>query len=144
MAAIEAKTAGVNWFYSPMVDIARDARWGRCTEGAGEDPYLGAAIARTYIRGYQGASLSAPDSIAACAKHFAAYGAAEAGREYNTTDMSQIRLREIYLSPYKAAIEAGAATVMSAFNALNGVPASANPFLLRTILRGGIPPIGSE
>jgi beta-glucosidase len=136
MAAIEAKTAGVNWFYSPMVDIARDARWGRCTEGAGEDPYLGAAIARAYIRGYQGESLSAPDSVAACVKHFAAYGAAEAGREYNTTDMSEIRLREIYMPPYKAAIEAGAATVMSAFNALNRVPASANPFLLKTILRG--------
>lgn len=136
MAAIEAKTAGVNWFYSPMVDIARDARWGRCTEGAGEDSYLGAAIARAYIRGYQGESLSAPDSVAACVKHFAAYGAAEAGREYNTTDMSEIRLREIYLPPYRAAIEAGAATVMSAFNALNRVPASANPFLLKTILRG--------
>jgi beta-glucosidase len=135
MAAIEAKTAGVNWFYSPMVDIARDARWGRCTEGAGEDPYLGAAIARAYIRGYQGESLSAPDSVVACVKHFAAYGAAEAGREYNTTDMSEIRLRGIYLPPYKAAIEAGAATVMSAFNALNRVPASANPFLLKTILR---------
>ncbi|HEY7303261.1 MAG TPA: beta-glucosidase BglX [Bryobacteraceae bacterium] len=135
MAATEAKTAGVNWFYSPMVDIARDARWGRCTEGAGEDPYLGAAIARAYIRGYQGESLSAPDSVAACVKHFAAYGAAEAGREYNTTDMSEIRLREIYLPPYKAAIEAGAPTVMSAFNALNRVPASANPFLLKTILR---------
>jgi beta-glucosidase len=136
MAAIEAKTAGVNWFYSPMVDIASDARWGRCTEGAGEDSYLGAAIARAYIRGYQGQSLSAPDSVAACVKHFAAYGAAEAGREYNTTDMSEIRLREIYVPPYKAAIEAGAATVMSAFNALNRVPASANPFLLKTILRG--------
>ena len=136
MAAIEAKTAGVNWFYSPMVDIARDARWGRCTEGAGEDPYLGAAIARAYIRGYQGESLSAPDSVAASVKHFAAYGAAEAGREYNTTDMSEIRLRQVYLPPYKAAVEAGAATVMSAFNALNGVPASANPFLLQTILRG--------
>ena len=135
MAAVEAKTAGVNWFYSPMVDIARDARWGRCTEGAGEDPYLGAAIARAYIRGYQGESLAAADSVAASVKHFAAYGAAEAGREYNTTDMSEIRLRQIYLPPYKAAIEAGAATVMSAFNALNGVPASANPFLLKTILR---------
>ena len=134
VAAVEAKTAGVNWFYSP--DIARDARWGRCTEGAGEDPYLGAAIARAYIRGYQGASLSAPDSVAACVKHFAAYGAAEAGREYNTTDMSEIRLRQSYLHPYRAAIEAGAATVMSAFNALNGVPATANPFLLKTILRG--------
>jgi beta-glucosidase len=119
-----------------MVDIARDARWGRCTEGAGEDPYLGAAIARAYIRGYQGASLSAPDSVAACVKHFAAYGAAEAGREYNTTDMSEMRLREVYLPPYKAAIEAGAASVMSAFNALNGVPATADPFLMKTILRG--------
>lgn len=136
MAAIEAKTAGVNWFYSPMVDIARDPRWGRCTESAGEDPYLGAAIARAYIRGYQGESLSAPDTVAACVKHFAAYGAAEAGREYNTTDMSEIRLRESYLPPYKAAVEAGAATVMSAFNALNRVPATANPFLLKTILRG--------
>ncbi|HEY6987998.1 MAG TPA: beta-glucosidase BglX [Bryobacteraceae bacterium] len=136
MAAVEAKTAGVNWFYSPMVDIARDARWGRCTEGAGEDPYLGAAIARAYVRGYQGASLSSPDSVAACVKHFAAYGAAEAGREYNTTDMSEMRLREIYLPPYQAAIEAGAASVMSAFNALNGVPATADPFLLKAILRG--------
>jgi len=135
MAAVEARTAGVNWFYSPMVDIARDARWGRCTEGAGEDPYLGAAIARAYVRGYQGESLSGSDSVAACVKHFAAYGAAEAGREYNTTDMSEMRLRETFLPPYKAAIEAGAASVMSAFNALNGVPASANPFLLKTILR---------
>ena len=118
-----------------MVDIARDARWGRCTEGAGEDPYLGSAIARAYIRGYQGASLSDPESVAASVKHFAAYGAAEAGREYNTTDMSEIRLRQVYLPPYHAAVEAGAATVMSAFNALNGVPASANPFLLQTILR---------
>src|SRR5580700_8109721 len=135
MAAIEARTAGVNWFYSPMVDIARDARWGRCTEGAGEDPYLGSAIARAYIRGYQGDSLSAPDSVAASVKHFAAYGAAEAGREYNTTDMSELQLRQVYLPPYHAAVEAGAATVMSAFNSLNGVPASANPFLLQTILR---------
>ncbi len=135
MAATEARTAGVNWFYSPMVDIARDARWGRCTEGAGEDPYLGSAIARAYIRGYQGDSLSAPDSVAASVKHFAAYGAAEAGREYNTTDMSELQLRQVYLPPYHAAVEAGAATVMSAFNSLNGVPASANPFLLQTILR---------
>ncbi len=136
MAAIEAKTAGVNWFYSPMVDIARDPRWGRCTEGAGEDPYLGSAIARAYIRGYQNNDLSNPASIAASVKHFAAYGAAEAGRDYNTTDMSEIRLRQVYLPPYHAAVEAGAATIMSAFNALNGVPASANPFLLSTILRG--------
>src|SRR5664279_4668155 len=136
MAAIEARTAGVNWFYSPMVDIARDARWGRCTEGAGEDPYLGSAIARAYIRGYQGDDLSAPDSVAASVKHFAAYGAAEAGREYNTTDMSELQLRQVYLPPYHVAVEAGAATIMSAFNSLNGVPSSANPFLLRKILRG--------
>ena len=135
MAAIEARTAGVDWVYSPMVDIARDARWGRCTEGAGEDPYLGSAIARAYIRGYQQESLSAPGSVAASVKHFAAYGAAEAGREYNTTDMSELLLRQVYLPPYHAAVEAGAATVMSAFNSLNGVPATANPFLMQTILR---------
>jgi beta-glucosidase len=135
MAAIEARTAGVDWVYSPMVDIARDARWGRCTEGAGEDPYLGSAIARAYIRGYQQESLSAPGSVAASVKHFAAYGAAEAGREYNTTDMSELLLRQVYLPPYHAAVEAGGATVMSSFNSLNGVPATANPFLIQTILR---------
>src|SRR6202041_795373 len=135
MAAIEARTAGVDWVYSPMVDIARDARWGRCTEGAGEDPYLGSAIARAYIRGYQQESLSAPGSVAASVKHFAAYGAAEAGREYNTTDMSDRLLPPVYLPPYHAAVEAGAATVMSSFNSLNGVPATANPFLMQTILR---------
>jgi beta-glucosidase len=136
MAAEEATTAGVRWFYSPMVDISRDPRWGRTTEGAGEDPFLGAAMARAYIRGYQGDDLSRPGRVAASVKHFAAYGAAEAGREYNTTDMSEIALRQIYLPPYKAAVEAGAATVMSAFNSLNGVPASANPFLLGKVLRG--------
>src|ERR1700677_2092700 len=135
LAAIEARTAGVDWVYSPMVDIARDARWGRCTEGAGEDPYLGSAIARAYIRGYQGDSLSAKDSVAASVKHFAAYGAAEAGRDYNTTDMSELLLRQVYLPPYHAAVEAGAATVMTSFNSLNGVPATANPFLMQTILR---------
>src|ERR1700736_1848596 len=124
-----------SWDPALVTDLARDARWGRCTEGAGEDPYLGSAIARAYIRGYQGDSLSAPDSVAASVKHFAAYGAAEAGREYNTTDMSERELRQVYLPPYHAAVEAGAATVMSAFNSLNGVPASANPFLLQTILR---------
>src|SRR5271170_493265 len=135
VAAVEATTAGVRWFYSPMVDISRDARWGRTTEGAGEDPYLGAAMARAYVKGYQGDDLSNPENVAACVKHFAAYGAAEAGREYNTTDMSEIRLRQIYLPPYKAAVEAGAATIMSAFNALNGVPATANPFLMQKVLR---------
>jgi len=136
MAAEEAATAGIRWFYSPMVDISRDPRWGRSTEGAGEDPYLGSAMARAYIRGYQGDDLSKPGHVAASVKHFAAYGAAEAGREYNTTDMSEIRLRQVYLPPYRAAVEAGAATVMSAFNSLNGVPSSANPFLLNKILRG--------
>jgi beta-glucosidase len=136
MAAEEASTAGVRWFYSPMVDISRDPRWGRSVEGAGEDPYLGAAMARAYIRGYQGDDLSKPGNVAASVKHFAAYGAAEAGREYNTTDMSEITLRQVYLPPYHAAVEAGAATIMSAFNSLNGVPSSANPFLLRKILRG--------
>jgi beta-glucosidase len=135
VAAVEATTAGVRWFYSPMVDISRDARWGRTTEGAGEDPYLGAAIARAYVKGYQGEDLSNPENVAACVKHFAAYGAAEAGREYNTTDMSEIRLRQVYLPPYKAAVEAGAATIMSSFNALNGVPATANRFLMQTVLR---------
>ncbi|MFA6231993.1 MAG: glycoside hydrolase family 3 N-terminal domain-containing protein [Rhodanobacter sp.] len=135
MAAVEATTAGVKWFYSPMVDISRDARWGRSTEGAGEDAYLGSAMARAYIRGYQGSDLSAPTSVAASVKHFAAYGAVEAGREYNTTDMSDIRLRQVYLPPYKAAVDAGAATMMSAFNALNGVPATADPYLMTGILR---------
>lgn len=135
ISAEEATTAGVNWFYSPMVDISRDPRWGRTVEGAGEDPFLGSAMAAAYVHGYQGDELSAPDSVAACVKHFAAYGAAEAGKEYNTTDMSEIRLRQVYLPPYKAAIKAGAATVMSSFNALNGVPATANPFLMKTILR---------
>jgi beta-glucosidase len=136
ISAEEASTAGVRWFYSPMVDISRDARWGRTAEGAGEDPYLGSAMARAYIRGYQGDDLSKPGHVAASVKHFAAYGAAEAGREYNTTDMSEIRLRQIYLPPYQAAVQAGAATVMSAFNSLNGVPSTANPFILGKILRG--------
>ena len=137
LAAAEASTAGVRWFYSPMVDISRDPRWGRTHEGAGEDAYLGAVMARAYVRGYQGGDLSRPGSVAACVKHFAAYGAAEAGREYNTTDMSMSRLHQFYLPPYKAAVDAGAATVMSAFNALNGVPATANTYLLRDILRTG-------
>ena len=137
IAAAEASTAGVRWFYSPMVDISRDPRWGRTHEGAGEDAYLGAVMAQAYVRGYQGSDLSRPGSVAACVKHFAAYGAAEAGREYNTTDMSLSRLHQFYLPPYKAAVDAGAATVMSAFNALNGVPATANSYLLRDVLRKG-------
>ena len=134
LSASEAVTAGVRWFYSPMVDISRDPRWGRTSEGAGEDAYLGAAMARAYILGYQGDNLANSDSVAASVKHFAAYGAAEAGREYNTTDMSLSRLEQDYLPPYKAAVEAGAATVMSAFNSLNGVPSTANPFLIHDVL----------
>lgn len=134
-AAVESRQEGVNWVYSPMVDIARDARWGRIVESAGEDPYLGSAIARAYVRGYQQGDLTKPDSVATSVKHFAAYGAAEAGRDYNTVDMSEIRLRQVYLPPYKAAIDEGAATVMSSFNTINGVPATANPFTLTRILR---------
>jgi beta-glucosidase len=135
LSAQEASRDGVRWVFSPMVDIARDARWGRITEGAGEDPWLGCAMARAYIRGYQGDDLSRPDSVAACVKHFAAYGAPNAGREYNTVDMSELTLRQVYLPPYHAAVNAGAATVMSAFNPLNGVPATADPFTLTKILR---------
>ncbi|HEY0405000.1 MAG TPA: beta-glucosidase BglX [Pyrinomonadaceae bacterium] len=135
IAAAEARAAGVHWTFAPMVDIARDARWGRIAEGAGEDPYLGAAMARARVRGFQGADYSAPDRMLACAKHWVAYGAAESGRDYNTTDMSETTLREIYLPPFKAALDAGVGTFMSAFNDFNGVPSSANPFTLTKILR---------
>ncbi len=135
-AARESYAAGVRWTFSPMVDIARDARWGRIVEGAGEDPYLGSAMARAYVRGYQGTRLDATDSIAACAKHYVAYGAAEGGRDYNTVDISDRTLRQVYLPPFHAAVEAGAVTLMSAFNSLNGVPASANPYTLKQILKG--------
>ncbi|HVG28139.1 MAG TPA: beta-glucosidase BglX [Pyrinomonadaceae bacterium] len=136
IAAREASAAGVRWTFAPMVDIARDARWGRVVEGAGEDPYLGAAFARARVRGFQGADYSAPDRVVACAKHFVAYGAAEAGRDYNTVDISERTLREIYLPPFRAAVDAGVGTFMSGFNALNGVPVSANPYTLTDILRG--------
>jgi beta-glucosidase len=135
VAASEASAIGIRWTFSPMVDIARDARWGRMMEGAGEDPYLGSAMAAAYVRGYQGSRLDAPDTMAACVKHFVGYGAAEAGRDYNTTEISEHTLREFYLPPFHAAVNAGAATLMSAFNSLNGVPASANPFTLTQILR---------
>ncbi len=135
VAAQEASATGIRWAFSPMVDIARDARWGRMTEGAGEDPFLGSAIAVAYVRGYQGSRLDAPDSIAACVKHYVGYGAAESGRDYNTTEISEHTLRQFYLPPFHAAVDAGAATIMSAFNSLNGVPASANPFTLQQILR---------
>ena len=135
VAGREASAAGIRWTFSPMVDIARDARWGRMAEGAGEDPYLGAAMARAYVRGYQGARLDDPESIAACAKHFVAYGAAEGGRDYNTVELSERTLRQVYLPPFQAAVDAGAASLMSAFNSLNGLPASANPFTLKKILK---------
>src|SRR5882762_8090954 len=135
VAARETSASGIRWTFSPMVDIARDARWGRMTEGSGEDPFLGAAIARAYVRGYQGARLDAPDSIAACPKHFVGYGAAEGGRDYNSVEIAEHTLRQFYLPPFHAAIDAGAATLMSSFNSLNGVPATANPFTLKQILR---------
>ncbi len=135
VAAREASATGIRWTFSPMVDIARDARWGRIAEGAGEDPYLGSAMAAAYVRGYQGDSLDAPDSIAACAKHYVGYGAAEGGRDYNTTEISEHTLRQFYLPPFHAAVNAGSATIMSAFNSLNGVPSSANPFTLTQVLR---------
>jgi beta-glucosidase len=135
VAALEASATGIRWTFSPMVDIARDARWGRMQEGAGEDPYLGSTMAAAYVRGYQGTRLDAPDSIAACVKHYVGYGAAEGGRDYNSTEISEHTLREFYLPPFHAAIDAGTATLMSAFNSLNGVPSTANPFTLTQILR---------
>jgi beta-glucosidase len=136
VAAAEAAAAGVRWTFAPMVDIARDPRWGRIVEGAGEDPYLGSVMARARVRGFQGRDYSAPDKVVACAKHWVAYGAAEAGRDYNTTDVSETRLREVYFPPFKAAVDEGVGTFMSAFNDLNGVPTSANPFTLTRVLRG--------
>jgi beta-glucosidase len=135
VAAQESSAGGVRWTFSPMVDIARDARWGRISEGAGEDPYLGSLMAGAYVRGYQGEHLDSPDSIVACAKHYVGYGAAEGGRDYNTTEIPEHALREYYLPPFHAAKEAGAGTFMSAFNSLNGIPASANPFTLKQILK---------
>ena len=134
-SAVEARVEGIPWVFSPMVDIARDARWGRIVESAGEDPYLGSAIARAWVDGYQQGDLTKPDSVAVSVKHFAAYGAAIAGRDYNATDMSDITLRQVYLPPYHSAVNAGAATVMSSFNSINGVPGTANPYTLTQILR---------
>lgn len=135
VAAIESTAAGINFNFAPMVDISRDPRWGRISEGAGEDPYLGSLIAAARVRGFQGNSLADANSMAACVKHFAAYGAPFGGRDYNTVDMSLLSLHETYLPPYKAAVEAGSATVMTSFNELNGVPATANKYLLQEVLR---------
>lgn len=134
VAAIEASAAGVNWTFSPMVDISHDPRWGRVAEGAGEDPYLGSEIARAMVRGYQG-SLKNNDEILACVKHFALYGASEAGRDYNTVDMSRGRMYNEYFAPYKAACDEGAATLMTSFNLVDGIPATSNPWLLDDVLR---------
>jgi len=135
-AATEASAAGINWTFAPMVDIARDPRWGRVMEGAGEDPYLGSKIAYARVKGFQGNNLGDVNSLMACAKHFAAYGAAIGGRDYNSVDMSDRMLWEVYLPPFKAAVDAGAATFMNSFNDLNGVPATGNRYLQRDILKG--------
>ena len=136
IAAREASAAGLQWTYSPMCDICVEPRWGRISEGAGEDPYLGSLISAAMTRGYQGEDLSDPSTVLACVKHYAAYGAPQAGRDYNTVDMSERWFREFYLPPYKAAIDAGALSVMASFNELDGVPATANTHLLQDILRG--------
>ena len=137
IAAEESTADGLDWVFSPMVDIARDARWGRISEGAGEDPYLGSRIAEAMVRGYQGPTndLTNPSTVMACLKHFALYGAAEAGRDYNTTDMSRQRMYNEYLPPYKAAVDAGVGSIMSSFNDINGVPATANKWLMTDLLR---------
>lgn len=136
VAAAEAAAGGVHWTFAPMVDIARDARWGRVSEGSGEDVYLGSRLAYARVKGFQGDNLGAINTILACAKHFAAYGAAEAGRDYNTVDMSERVLRETYLPPFKATVDAGVATFMTSFNEIAGVPSTASKFLLRDVLKG--------
>jgi beta-glucosidase len=136
IAAEESTTAGIRWTFAPMMYIARDPRWGRVAESFGEDPYLTSLMSQAMIRGFQGEDLSDPTSIAACAKHFAAYGAAEGGRDYNTVNMSEALLRNVYLKPFRASVDAGVATFMSSFNELNGVPATGNRFLLTDVLRG--------
>ncbi|WP_448702638.1 beta-glucosidase BglX [Mucilaginibacter sp. AW1-3] len=135
-AATEAAASGIHWTFAPMVDISRDARWGRVMEGAGEDTYLGSCIATARVKGFQGDGLGNVDAIMACVKHFAAYGAGVAGREYNAVDMSDRQLWEVYLPPFKAALDAGAATFMNSFNELNGIPATGNAYLQRDILKG--------
>ena len=135
VAAKEATASGVKWTFAPMVDIARDPRWGRIVEGAGEDPYLGSVVAAARVRGFQGNNIADPQSVVACAKHYVAYGAVEGGRDYNTVDISEELLREVYLPPFHTAVDAGVGTLMSAFNDLNGVPATANRHTLTEILR---------
>ncbi|HKU76370.1 MAG TPA: glycoside hydrolase family 3 N-terminal domain-containing protein, partial [Pyrinomonadaceae bacterium] len=135
IAAREARAAGVRWTFAPMVDIARDPRWGRIVEGAGEDPYLGAKMSAAQVRGFQGSDPLAPGRLLACVKHFAGYGAAEGGRDYDSAYLSDAELYNVYLPPFKAAIDAGVGTVMSAYMNLNDVPATGNAFLLTEVLR---------
>jgi len=135
IAASEASADGICWTFSPMVDISRDPRWGRMSEGSGEDPYLGSQIARAMVRGYQGKDYTQSNRIMACVKHFALYGAVEAGREYNTVDMSHVRMYNEYFPPYKAAVDAGAGSVMASFNEVDGIPATGNKWLLTNVLR---------
>lgn len=135
MAALEASADGINWTFSPMVDLSRDPRWGRISEGSGEDPYIGSEIAKAMVRGYQGNDLSANNTIMACVKHYALYGASEAGRDYNTVDMSRHRMYNEYFPPYKAAVDAGAGSIMASFNEIDGIPATANSWLLTDVLR---------
>ena len=135
VAAVEGSAVGYNWTFSPMVDITRDPRWGRVMEGAGEDPYLGSLVARAMVKGYQGKGLDDPTTLMSCVKHFALYGASEAGRDYNTTDMSRQTMYQYYLPPYKAAIDAGAKSIMTSFNDIEGIPATANKWLLTDLLK---------
>jgi beta-glucosidase len=135
IAAKEARAAGLHWTFGPMLDIARDARWGRIVEGAGEDPYLGSAVAAAQVRGFQGDDLADPERVLACAKHFAGYGAADGGRDYDPVYLSEAQLRNVYLPPFQAAVDAGPATFMSAYMDLNNVPATSNRWLLRDVLR---------
>src|SRR5512136_1748555 len=135
VAAKEARAAGLHWTFGPMLDIARDARWGRIVEGAGEDPYLGAAMAAAQVRGFQGQSLGAPDRLLACAKHFAGYGAADGGRDYDPVYVPEGRLRNVYFPPFQAAVKAGVGSFMSAYMDLNDVPAGANRWLLTDVLK---------
>src|SRR5690606_16509281 len=135
MAAQEATADGINWNFSPMVDISRDPRWGRMAEGAGEDPYLGSGVAEAMVHGYQGDDLSAPNTLLACVKHFALYGASQAGRDYHSVEMSKIKMYNQYLPPYKAAVDAGVASVMTSFNDVEGIPATGSKWLLTDLLR---------
>ncbi len=135
VAAKEARADGFAWTFAPMVDIARDPRWGRIVEGAGEDPFLGAAMARAQVKGFQGDDLSSPDHVLACVKHFAGYGAADGGRDYDSSYISDDLMWNVYLPPFKAALDAGVGTVMSAYMDLNDVPATGNRWLLHDVLR---------